>query len=69
MSHKVVHSMNEKKNQFSQKYAFWCKKNGFQKFSNFSESFGLILLAPLAFWKLLIWTSYLSYLEMISKGP
>ena len=44
-------------------------KIGFQKFSNFSESVGRILLTPLAFWKLLIWTSCLSCLEIISNGP
>ena len=44
-------------------------KINFQEFSNFSESSGLILLVPLAFWKLLILISYSSYLEMISKGP
>ena len=41
----------------------------FRKFSNLSISVGLILLVPLAFWVLLIWTSCSSYLEMISKGP
>ena len=41
----------------------------FQEFSNFSESFSLILLAPYALWKLLIWTSCSSYQEMIPKGP
>ena len=45
-------------------------KNQFsEKFSNFSESVGRILLTPLAFWKLLIWTSCLSCLEVISNGP
>ena len=44
-------------------------KIGFQKFSNFSKSVGRILLTPLAFWKLLIWTSCLSCLEIISNDP
>ena len=35
----------------------------FQEFSNFSESFGLTLLVPLASWKLVIWTSCSSYLK------
>ena len=48
---------------------FGVKKSIFQKFSNFSESVGRILLTPLAFWKLLIWTSCLSCLEIISNGP
>ena len=69
MSNKVLHSMTGKKNRFSQKYACWGKNIGFQEFSNFSKSFGLTLLAPLAFRKLMIRTSCSSYLEMISKTP
>ena len=69
MSHKVVHSINENNIRFTQKYAFLGKKSFFQKFSNFSKSVGWILLTPLAFWKLLIWTSCLSCLEIISNGP
>ena len=53
-----MHSINERKIRFSEKYTFWGKKKSvFQEFSIFSESFGLTLLVPLAFWKLLIWTS------------
>ena len=33
------------------------------------EYVGRILLTSLAFWKLLIWTSCLSCLEIISNGP
>ena len=58
-----MHSINEKKSDLLKKYAFWGKKIDFQKFSNFSESVGRILSTPLAFWKLLIWTSCLSCLE------
>ena len=40
--HNVMHSVNEKET-ISQTYAFWDKKITFQEFSNFSESFGLLL--------------------------
>ena len=69
MSHNVVHPINEKNIRFTQKYAILGKKIGFQKFSNFSESVGRILLTPLAYWKLSIWTSCLSCQEIISSGP
>ena len=68
MSHTIVHSINEKRPYCLKNMHFGVKIN-FQEFSNFSESSGLISLLPLAFWKLLIWTSCSSYLEMISKGP
>ena len=48
---------------------FGVKKICFQKLSNFSESVGRILLTPLAFWKLLIWPSCLSCLEIILNCP
>ena len=69
MSHKVVHSINEKNIRFTQKYAFLGKKSVFRNSKIFSESVGRILLTPFAFWKLLIWTSCLSCLEIISNDP
>ena len=52
-----------KKIRFSQKYEILgLKKIIFQECSNFSESFGLILLVPLAFWKLLIWPTVVAHL-------
>ena len=69
MFHKVVHLVNGKKRSDSFKRRNFRVKIAFQEFSNFSEAFGLILLAPLPFLKLLIWTSCSFYQEMISKGP
>ena len=64
-----MHSFKDKRSDFMKNMHFGAKKIFFQEFSNFSESFGLSLLVPLAFWELLIWTSCSSCLKMISKGP
>ena len=69
MSHNDVHSINEKKCPIFSKICILGKKIGFQNFSNLSESVGRILLTLLAFWKLLMWTSWLSCLEIISNVP
>ena len=57
----------EKGSNFLQNMHFGVK-NQFSGIRKFSESSGLILLASLAFWKLLISTSCSTYLEMILKG-
>ena len=66
MSHNVVHSINEKISNLLKKMYFGVK-NRFSEILNFSESVGRILLPPLAFCKLLIWTSCLSCQEIISN--
>ena len=48
---------------------FWVKHLFSEILKFLSESVGRTLLTPLAFWKLLIWTSCLSCLEIISNGP
>ena len=65
-----MQSINEQKIFDFLKNVYFGVKQFFQEFSNFSKSFGLILLAPLAFWKLSIWTSCSCILSINDfKGP
>ena len=73
---RLINTIKSCTQQMKKKILFFFKnmhfgvKNHFFRNSQISpKSVGLIFLAPLAFWKLLIWTSCSSYLEMISKGP
>ena len=54
--HSYSRALNKWKKKIFLKICILGLKIIFQEISNFSESFGLILLASLAFWKLLIWT-------------
>ena len=63
-----MHSITEKGSNILKNMHFGL--NGyFQEFSNFSESSGLILLVPLAVWKLLIWNKLLILSRNDFKGP
>ena len=63
-----MHSINEERKNIKKLIIHFGVKINFQEFSNFSESFGLILLAPLTFLKLLKLTSCTSYLEIFSNS-
>ena len=48
-SHKVVHSINERKLRFSEKYAFWGKTNQFSGILNFLRIFWSDLVGAIGF--------------------
>ena len=68
MSHTVVRSINEKGSNFLKNLHFGVK-NQFSEILKFLRIFWSDLVGAIGFWKLVVWTSCSSYLEIISKEP
>ena len=66
---KLCTKFKKKIQSFCKRKVFWNKNNRFSAILKFLQIICLIMLAPLAFWKLLIWIISTSNIEIIPKGP